>query len=178
MNRRSTFCRSRLLVAGVALGLLLPAVRAAEPATDAAMTTRPLEEVEIIGKKLYQLQREVIEAEERYYALYNELNTNDDFDVHCEMHAPLGTKIKNRICTAVYIAKAQEAEAKAFLDGETVAPTAQVALMRQNDYRKSVIAVLKANPRLYQLLRERNELEQKYERVRKERMKGRWILFE
>jgi len=53
-----------------------------------------------------------------------------------------------------------------------------VALMRQDDYRKSVIAVLKANPRLYQLLRERNELERKYERVRKERMKGRWILFE
>jgi hypothetical protein len=178
MNRRSTFCKSPLLVAGVALGLLLPAVRAAEPANDPVTAARPLEEVEIIGKKLYQLQREVIEAEERYYALYNELNTNDDYDVYCELRAPLGTKIKTRICTAAYIAKAQEAEAKAFLDGETVAPTAQVALMRQDDYRKSAIAVLKANPRLYQLLRERNELERKYERVRKERMKGHWILFE
>jgi len=178
MNRRSTFCRSRLLVAGVALGLLFPAVRAAEPATDPATTTQPLEEVEVIGKKLSKLRQEVIEAEERYYALYNELNTNDDYDVHCVLEAHIGTRIKSRVCKAVYVAKAQEDEAQAFLQGRVVAPASLVALTRQDDFRKSAIAVIKANPKLFDLLRERNELEQKYERVRKERMKGRWILFE
>ena len=178
MYRQRTTCRPHLLIAGFALALLFPAARAAELAVAPEAATQPPEEVEVIGKKLYQLRRDVIEAEERYFALYNELNTNDDYDVHCELRAELGTRIKTRICTVVYVEKALEEEAHAFLEGRTVAPASLVALMRQDEYRKAAVAVLKANPKLFQLLRERVELGRKYESVRKERMKGRWIVFE
>ena len=44
------------------------------------------------------LRHEVYKAEERAYDLFNELNTDDEFDVICKLVAPTGTRLEKRVC--------------------------------------------------------------------------------
>jgi hypothetical protein len=137
-----------------------------------------LDEVKVLGLKLYQMRERMIAAEERFYARYNELNRNNDFDVECKSEAPLGTRLRRRSCKPVYYANAQAEEAQAILRGDLPVDAQTVLLERMEEYRKQALAVINSDPKLRQLVREREKLEELYIKARNERMKGRWILFE
>lgn len=63
-----------------------------------------LEEIIVYGNKsLHTLREETIAAEEAVFARYNEINSNDDFDIHCYEEARTGTRIKTRICVPNYV---------------------------------------------------------------------------
>jgi hypothetical protein len=63
-----------------------------------------LEEITVIGQKsIMSLRYEVDRAADRMYKIYNELNTDDDFDIHCLWNAPTGSRIKRKLCTPVYV---------------------------------------------------------------------------
>ena len=53
-----------------------------------------------------------------------------------------------------------------------------MGLEREPLYQDRALAVINAHPELRKLIRERDELEKKYEETRKKRFKGKWILFE
>jgi hypothetical protein len=171
---------SVLLVSAILLacGPAFAVQAVAQPAGTTAPERVELDEVTVMGKKLYQMRKEIVEAEDRFYAAFNELNTNDDYDVHCATEARTGTRIRNRVCKPVFYANAQENEARAMLTGDYAPPADLVALERSDDYRKGVLAVINKNPKLRRLVRERDELEQHYLKERQARFKGRWILFE
>ena len=58
-----------------------------------------LDEITVYGKKsLHLLREDVIEAELNVFGIYNELNSSDDFDIHCFERARTGTRIKQRFC--------------------------------------------------------------------------------
>jgi len=137
-----------------------------------------LDEVQIVGKRLYEMRQDIIKAEDKFWAKYNELNTNDDYDVHCTIDVPTGTRFKYRVCRPVYYAKAQENEARSFITGEYAPPADLVAVEHAVDYEDTALAVINAHPELRKLVREREELERRYEETRKKRFKGKWILFE
>src|SRR5690606_28410369 len=69
-----------------------------------------LDEVLVRGKRaeLSELREQMVGLEDQYYELYNELNKNDLFDIHCAMEARSGTLIRRRYCRAVYEARAFE----------------------------------------------------------------------
>jgi hypothetical protein len=136
--------------------------------------TMELEEVEVIGKKLHQLQSELIETQDRFYALYNKLNTNDDFDIHCTMHAPIGTRIEKRQCRLEFLREATAAEGQNFFlgRGATAGISPQTLwFTREDEYRKT-------NPELMELAEEWQRRQTRYENARKERLQGRLVLFE
>jgi hypothetical protein len=56
-------------------------------------------------------------VEQRFYALYNKLSTNDEFDIVCAMQAQPNSKFKHRTCRPRFLVKASNADAQAFLDG-------------------------------------------------------------
>ena len=141
-------------------------------------TLPPLDELVVHGKKLYERRAEIFKAEDRFYALYNKLNTNHDFDVNCDEEATTGSRFVNRVCRPVYIAKAEEEEARALLLGYSAPPATLVAQMRRDDYRKNLIEAVQLHPELLQLLRARYEMEQQYQKDRREKFKGHWILWE
>jgi hypothetical protein len=78
----------------------------------------------------------------------------------------------------VYLAKAQEEEARAWLLGYSAPSAEMVAQMRRDDYRKNLIEAVTKHPELLQLLRERYVMAQQYQKDRREKFKGRWILWE
>jgi hypothetical protein len=53
-----------------------------------------------------------------------------------------------------------------------------VFLARYEDYKENMLYLLKMNPELRRLVREREDAEKRYNEERKRRFKGRWILFE
>lgn len=155
--------------------MLIPVV-----ADDGGVTepAQELPEVVVRGNRLWQLREAMIEAEDRFYALYNELNTNDDFDVHCRREAPLGTRIKSRVCRVAYHEDAQAEYAQGLLGGFYAPNPDTVLLERRDEYRDAALAVINGNRRLRRLAQERERLEQRYEEERRKRFKGRWIIFE
>jgi len=144
----------------------------------AATESTELPEVQVMGKRLSQMRQDIIKTEDKFFALFNELNKDDDYDVHCGNEARTGTRLKQRVCRVHYYEKAQADEARAMLTGDYAPPADMIALERGAEYEKKALAVINAHPELRKLIRERDALEKKYAATRKQRFKGRWILFE
>lgn len=72
------------------------------------------DEVESEGQQKSQaeLRREVYEAEEDFYALYNKLNDERDYSVRCRYEKPTGSRIKNHVCRARFVTKAYDRHAR------------------------------------------------------------------
>jgi hypothetical protein len=155
------------------IGALLSA-----PLTLAEESTVPEVEINAQREKLAVMRSEMVKLEDEFYTEYNKLNTDHQYDIFCHMEAPLGTRLKDRVCRAVFVDKATEAEAQALLRGETVTPASQIALMKETDYEKNVLAVINKHPELRKLIRERETLGKRYEAVRKQKFKGKLIVFE
>jgi hypothetical protein len=168
--------------------LLAPVAAAQAQAVSAPMpgeSNLELEEVEVIGRKLYQLQRELIDAQDRFYALYNELNTIDDFDIQCTMEAATGTLMRKRECRLEFLREAQAQEGQDFFlkhtgssMGSAAVPPQQLWFQRQDEYRRNIRAILESEPKLQELAAEWHERQVQFDRTRKERLEGRRILIE
>lgn len=69
--------------------------------------TTEMEELTVIGNRdLLSLRGQIRAAEVRMFEVFNEINDDDDYDIVCRMQAPLGTRIKNQVCSPVYYFKA------------------------------------------------------------------------
>ena len=77
----------------------LPAVTES-PAVASAAADDDVEELIVRGRSRTFLRERLVLAEDKLYSVYNDLNTIDEFDIHCRMHAETGTRIPQRICQA------------------------------------------------------------------------------
>ena len=148
-----------------------------------------LDEVAVIGKKLRELHREMIAAEDRFYQRFNTLNTRDDFDIHCHMDKATGTNIPKRQCRIRFLEEAGAVDGQEFFRGLTTGSAARgvntpVAALemqwsqRREEYRQTAKALLEKDPELMGLATEWVRLQEQYDRARKERHRDRIILFE
>lgn len=138
-----------------------------------------LEEVLVRGTRLWQLREAIVEAEDRLYARYNELNKNRDFDIHCRREAPIGTRLKKRICQVRFFEDAQAEYARTFVTGVGFAPDPDLVMLERSDeFRDNAVELYRSDRRLRALSRDLERLRKKYEEERKERFKDRWILLE
>lgn len=75
------------------------------------VTTDKIEEIIVYGdKSLGRLRSDLYRAEEKAFSLFNSLNSDDDYDIHCYKEAQTGSHIKRRTCKANFVRKL-EAEA-------------------------------------------------------------------
>src|SRR6478609_11531373 len=77
-------------------------------AADAESAKSRSEEVVFSGKPADpdQVRRALLEAEDRFYSRYNQLNTDDEYDVECRVEAPLGQRLKQRTCEPRFVVEA------------------------------------------------------------------------
>lgn len=62
------------------------------------------EEVVVVSKKsIAKLRKEVYQAEEEFYELYNTLNDDPDYVVRCHYETATGTRVKNHVCRAKFV---------------------------------------------------------------------------
>jgi len=168
------------------LGLSATASAASEVRTAYAQN-EGLDEVVVEGSRtqLAEIRQQMVALEDRFYERYNALNANDLFDIYCHESVRTGTVIRRRSCRAVYESRAHETEGRQHLHAlqhairkpgepesamEWVAPQpAIVAIEAQRKrFRHTMLQVTSDNPELVELLRQRAELSERYEKVRRD----------
>jgi hypothetical protein len=165
--------RSPLLLLLAAL-LSLPAAAAAPPGSKSE-----LDEVTVSGErvKIEAMREQIVQLEDDFYDRYNELNTIDDFDIHCIEEARTGTRFIKRSCRAVYQEQALAEEGQAAFKilqrfrekGPTVSdsgppvPASVTIERRLPEYKRNIEEVARKNPELSKLLEERARLIEKYD---------------
>ena len=164
------------------------AMAALSPGAIAASTEQApdLDEVVVNGAKLDQVMKELLQAEDRFFRRYNELNTKDDFDVQCQKEARIGTRLKKRHCRAGFEEKAMAEEGqeagKIFqsiqdqfrlgasnpvVQGGPIVPGIQVMETRRPEFREHMKEVVRRNPELIELLQQHADLIERYYELRR-----------
>jgi hypothetical protein len=176
--------------------LLLIAPLAFAANTQPAQEQKDSLDTVVVEGRLHQLEKlrdEMVLVEDRFYERYNALNPIRDFDTHCYIESRTGTRTKSRYCRAVYQERAFEREGQDYSEalkwmmnqgadsGDPSKPGAGTAPMpwvpptpstvmieaRRKDYQNNIRDVVKRNPELIELLRQRYELGQRYESTRR-----------
>lgn len=156
--------------------LLLASTSAAVPAQETAPESTPAsgerlpEEITVTGQKLFStLNRQIREAEVAMYGLFNELNTDDLYDIHCRWDAPLGTRIRAHSCSPQFLSRANEENAEGFLAmtrGE--AGGNPVPVQAQLDFHYPILEtkmkeLVRSNPELFDAIMQLNSLREALE---------------
>ena len=82
---------------------------------------QPIEEITVIGQRSFaNLRIRIDKAEDRIFELFNKLNTDDLYDIHCSKRAPTGSHIIFKTCAPVYYNKTVTEATQRALSGEPV----------------------------------------------------------
>jgi len=146
-----------------------PAPTAAQP---------PVAQVDSLGevlveghrKQQQQMRLELQRIEQRFYARYNELNTDDEFDIHCADEALTGTAFRNRTCQPRFVAdisadvSGQMIERfKAYGDLRAPTPAGASIANRRIDMERKMLELFRAHPELLKDLDSYTALKKKYD---------------
>lgn len=137
-----------------------------------------LDEVIVTGKldSLSGIRAAIKDSEDRFYARYNELNKNRDYDITCRTEAPTGSRVDRDNCQAQIVDETSAAQAKAFVSGTAgTVPVTPMTVLRSSaaaEMRQRALLLLKSDPELMQDLLEHARLEQMYKQMVKKRFKG------
>lgn len=75
----------------------------------------PPDEVVVRGRGIGELRAEVEDARQRAYELFNDLNSNDDFDVYCHKESRSGTNVPQVVCRAQFENRISAAAAREYM---------------------------------------------------------------
>jgi hypothetical protein len=93
---------------------------------DNAPTLAAEEEIVVRGRLTdAALRKQIEQAQEAFYGRFNEINSNDGFDIHCRQEVELGSRIPRRICRPNFWREAQATagtETVRMLQGSYAAP--------------------------------------------------------
>lgn len=88
-----------ILLAALSAGRVAAQSAPARADDGSAGRPEPIEEITVVGKEsLRTLRIEVQTAREAVYDLFNSLNGNPEFDIHCRDAVRTGTRVARRVC--------------------------------------------------------------------------------
>lgn len=119
--------------------------------------------------KTADLEKQLAAATDEYYALYNKLNADPQYDMVCRMERETGTKFEKRVCLPRYARDSQTADASQTMQSATqaMAPTNGVVASgkastasssKAEGYLNNMRAVLEKSPELLAIAQKRNAL--------------------
>jgi len=97
-----------------------------EAGDDAGATSEVDEEVVVRGRSQAMLRAQIELAEEALFARFNDINSDDEFDIHCRELTPTGSHIPRRVCEPNFWRNAQAnagQETVRALQGSAALPT-------------------------------------------------------
>lgn len=170
---------NRLTVASTFLILFCSQISVAQEAQVLAINNdqpNPIEEITVIGQKHIKILRDQIDAaQDRIIDAYNELNTEKEYEIHCLMVAPLGTKITKKNCAPNYYHTANANVANATvqrLQGSkysTLTPAASSILVVKNRIlREKMLEYAKTDAGFLTAVEDLNVLEEQLKNRREE----------
>jgi hypothetical protein len=113
------------------------------------------------------------EAEEALYDVFNSLNSDDDYDIHCYEEAPTGSKIKQRICKTEKMGKILAEQTQKMMRGEPyVFPKAEINKMNERMLAE-MTELASTHPEYLKALETYDQTKQTWESERERRCEGR-----
>ena len=89
-------------------------------APEAPGAAQGVEEIEVIGQRsLLALRMQVEAAQDEVHLLFNDLNTDDAFDIVCKEEERLFSRMRQKNCMPQYAWDARAKEGRAFADSQT-----------------------------------------------------------
>jgi hypothetical protein len=140
----------------------------------------PLEEI-IVGarkEKLSELHQKIEKSEDAFYEAYNKADTEPEYKIHCGDEIPTGTRMPAHVCKPQFVDTATADEAQGFLYGYAAMPAWMVIASRMPAYEKHMREVVEKDPKLIAAVRDYYLLTKHYEAVRKEKFKGKWLVWD
>ena len=137
--------------------------------------TETIEEIVVYGKKsLVQLRLKLYKAEEAVIDLFNSLNSDDEFDIHCYKEAPTGSHIKKRVCKTNYLRDltAEATRQWLLIGGMYIHPVAKIR-QKNELLRKEMEALVVERPELLNAFSEASDAKQVLDSEHKRRCEGR-----
>ena len=103
---------------------------------------RPIEEIQVLGTRtLYSIRMEIVDEENKIFSMFNELNSDDRFDILCDKIAPTGSHIQQRICEPRFVTETRAQMTQDYVRGigmlvESSAVMAETAIEREEIARE------------------------------------------
>jgi hypothetical protein len=166
---------------------------ARERARRAATQDAP-EEIVVRGRRIGELRAEIEVARQRAYAIFNEINTNDEFDVRCRKDSRPGTNVPQEVCRAQFENRISSAAGQEYFSGlfracrgpagitqdcmfsnaaSAALNAAQgiegQALSKQDQMKEEILRLANEDDRFAQAILDWYEANQQYEAARKRR---------
>ena len=143
-----------------------PAEPSQPPHTEevADVQTQPMEEITVIAERSRpQLRRELYRVHYEVLDMFNELNTDDDFDMVCKSEARIGSQIKYRVCKSRFHREMESEAYTDYLDGNMVSENRSELDRLYWQQRELMADLANKHPEFLALLRQRLELRKEYE---------------
>lgn len=143
---------------------------AVDPSTQVdIMEVETLDEVVVKGNltSLSGLRAAIIAAEDRFYARWNELNADDQYDIQCRVEAPTGRRMFRRSCAPRVVDDLTHAIAMGLVRGNSdtnaqYKTSEDVRLAAARELKRRTLVLLDQDPELRQALLERARLSELY----------------
>lgn len=139
--------------------------------------TENLEEIIVTAPRtLRSMRTDIDEVQNRAFALFNELNVDNDYDIVCRRETPTGSHIPVRICRPRYIDRLEaDASQEFFTDGVYVNPAADI-MYHENILKQKLALMIEEHPEFHEALEEFYRLRTAYEDERRERFRDSWFV--
>jgi len=158
----------------------LPWTPTPEPKPEAAADA-PLAEVEITAERttLSAMRAEIERLENQFYARYNLANTRHEYDVvFCRSFTITGSHLDKRLCEAASLAATSSVRARwgwyqlpLFKDDVPVSIQAPTDPKELRAYQQNMVEVVRQHPELLDLVKQRNELVERYRLAQKQKIR-------
>lgn len=119
-----------------------------------------VEEVIVRGRRMSDFRSALEMARVRVYDLFNDLNSDDAFDVHCQHEAATGTRMRQHICRPRFKDDISNAAAKAWVYGlKEACPGGVTQDCIFSEYAQQAMSMAQAEEALEPVMQKRFELE-------------------
>lgn len=125
------------------------------------------DEVTVVEEKpIRQLRRELDTAEKGFFSMFNEINSDNNFDTKCKRVAPLGSRKKEQVCTPKFMRlhEASLTSSSTVVDRWDVpsSPGSRMA-MKKTEMRAEINRALADNERFMQVFQSYANAKRAYE---------------
>ena len=123
------------MICGLLLLASAPVAVCQTASGDETESTSPpeIEEILVYGKSLVSLRNAIYRAEDAVFEIFNQLNSDDKYDVHCGYETTTESRIKRRFCRSEFEARMLSEAGGAFLRGEGSSHMPNWARVMQNN---------------------------------------------
>ncbi len=155
------------MIPGLLLSLALLAAQEPEDTRqDEALAPEPVEEITVFADdSITALRHRLRAVDEQFFARYNELNSNDDFDMICKRETRIGSQIPRRVCLSrlhrAIISESSTDVAEDIADGTDNAIVDESPSWNRKHYREvraDIGRVLKEDEQLRGIVRDRKNI--------------------